>query len=456
MIRRPRAGRITGVDREASAADHPAADQSGGGLGEDQHAEHADTQRRTLRVLVCTQILGGIGVSIGLAVSTLAAAQMSGSDAVGGSALTCFVIGAAVAALGLSRLAARSGRRPSLTAGYLVGAVGGLIVVAAAQVRLWPLMLAGLVLLGGATAAGLAARFAATDLAAPQRRARALGTVVWATTVGAVAGPNLGAPAQRLAEAVGLEPLAGPFLFCVLVFALAAAISWFGLRPDPLLLARAVPTGPSDPAGAQEAGAQEAGGRGWAALRAVPAARLGLAGIVLGHLVMVGLMSMTPVHMGHSGATLQLVGLVISLHVAGMYALSPVFGWLADRFGSRSVLGLGALLLMAAGALGAVASGSQTVLLAVALILLGLGWSAALVAGSTLVTASVPVADRTAAQGLADVSMNVAGAVGGIAAGLTVAGSSFGVLGIGAAVLALPYLIAVVLTRPPVRGLAPS
>ncbi len=406
--------------------------------------EHAATQRRVIGVLVCSQVLGGIGVSIGIAVSTLAAARMSGSDAVGGSALTCAVIGAAGAAVLLSRLAARAGRRPSLTIGYLIGAAGATLAVLAAELGWWPLLLGGLLLLGGATAAGLAARFAATDLAAPDRRARALATVVWATTIGAVAGPNLGEPAQRLAGAIGLAPVAGPFLFCLVAFALAAISTWFGLRPDPLLLARAQPV---TAAGASASSVAPRSAR--AVLRASPAARLGVAGIVLCHLVMVGLMSMTPVHMGHGGATLQLVGLVISLHVAGMYALSPVFGWLADRVGPRAVLGSAALLLVSAGVVSGLASGQQTVLLAIGLTLLGLGWSAALVAGSALVTTSVPAAERTAVQGLADVSMNVAGAVGGITAGLTVAGTSFAVLGIGAAVLALPYLIAVVLAARP-------
>jgi MFS family permease len=411
----------------------------------DSAASEPAVQRRVLRVLVGTQVLGGVGVSIGLAVSTLAAARMSGSDVVGGTALTCTVIGAAGAAVLLARIAARTGRRPSLTAGYLVGAVGGLVAVLAAQLVWWPLLLAGLVLLGAATAAGLAARFAATDLAAPERRARALAVVVWATTVGAVAGPNLGEPAQQVAGAIGLVPLTGPFVFCTAAFALAGTGTWIGLRPDPLLLARRA----ADQASATR---PAAGARN--ALRAAPAARLGLAGIVLGHLLMVGLMSMTPVHMGHSGATLQLVGLVISLHVAGMYALSPVFGWLADRLGPRSVLGLGAVLLGAAGVVCSLAAGDRTALLSTGLVLLGLGWSAALVAGSTLVSAAVPVPDRPAVQGLADVSMNVAGAVGGIVAGLTVAGASFAALGVGAAVLALPYLVAV-LIGPGARPSAP-
>ena len=196
---------------------HPA------GTGASPDVERAAAQRRVLRVLVCTQVLGGVGVSIGLAVSTLAAARMSGSDAIGGTALTCAVIGAAGAAVLVARIATRAGRRPSLTTGYLIGAVGGLIAVLAAELDLWPLLLAGLVLLGAATAAGLAARFAATDLAATERRGRALAVVVWATTVGAVAGPNLGAPAQQLAGPIGLAPLAGPFLVCTVVFTLAAA-----------------------------------------------------------------------------------------------------------------------------------------------------------------------------------------------------------------------------------------
>jgi MFS family permease len=161
--------------------------------------------------------------------------------------------------------------------------------------------------------------------------------------------------------------------------------------------------------------------------------------------VMVGVMSMTPVHMGHGGATLQLVGLVISVHVAGMYALSPVFGWLTDRLGPRVVLGLGASLLVVAGAVSGLAAGDQTARLGIGLALLGLGWSAGLVAGSTLVSTAVPVPDRPGVQGLADVSMNVAGAVGGIAAGVTVATSSFAVLGIGTAALTLPYLVALLL-----------
>ena len=396
-------------------------------------------QRRTLLVLAAAQVLGGVGVAGAIAVSALVASRLSGSEAAGGLAQTGTVLGAAAASFAVSRVAARWGRRPALTLGYGVAALGGAGAVLAVSVGSAPALLVALVLVGSASAAGLAARFAATDLAAPERRARALATVVWATTVGAVAGPNLAGPVQGAAGAAGLEPGAGPFLLCACAFTLAALGTWAGLRPDPLLLARG--------AAAAEAGPPPGGVEVRAALRASPAALLGLGGIVVGHLLMVGLMSMTPVHMDHGGATLTVVGLVISLHVAGMYALSPLFGWLADRAGRPLVLALAAALLLASGVLCALAGPADTGLLAVGLVLLGLGWSGGLVAGSALLTESVPSRVRTGVQGLADVAMNVSGAVGGIAAGLVVAGASYAVLGVVAAVIAVPYLAAAASAR---------
>jgi MFS family permease len=396
------------------------------------HVETA-VQRRIMLVLAATQVLGGVGVSTAIAVSSLVAARLSGSEAVGGLAQTGTVLGAAAASFVVARIANRKGRRPALSLGYGTAAVGGAVAVAAVSAGSAAGLLVGLVLVGAATAAGLAARFAATDLAAPERRARSLAMVVWATTVGAVAGPNLAGPVQGVAGGLGLEPTTGPYLLCAVAFALAAAGTWVGLRPDPLLLARHA-------AGATTAAAGGAEVR--AALRGSPAALLGLGGIVVSHLLMVGLMSMTPVHMDHGGATLAVVGLVISLHVAGMYALSPVFGWLADRAGRPRVLALAGALLLAAGVVCAVAGPTDTGLLTAGLVLLGLGWSAGLVAGSALLSESVPVHARTGAQGLSDVAMNVSGAVGGVAAGVVVAGASYAVLGVVAAVVVLPYLAA--------------
>lgn len=408
---------------------------------------HAAVQRRVLAVLAGTQVLVGIGVATALSVSTLIAARMSGSETVGGLALTVSVLGAAVAALVLARVATRFGRRPALTLGFGGGAAGAAGAVAAIAVGSAPLLLGALVLVGAATAASLSARFAATDLAAPGRRARSLALVVWATTVGAVAGPNLAGPAQGLGGLTGLPPAAGPFLVCAAAFAAAAAGAWWGLRPDPLLLARArsatdrTAATDSTESSADLAPPVVTGADVRAALRSSPPAVLGITGVALGHVVMIGLMSMTPVHMDHGGAGLELVGLVISLHVAGMYALSPVFGWLADRVGRTRVLALAALLLTASAAVCAVARPHDTTLLSVGLVLLGLGWSASLIAGSTLLTESLPAPVRPRAQGMSDVTMSVCGAVGGIAAGLTVAAGSFAVLGVAAALLVAPYLL---------------
>ncbi len=399
-------------------------------------------QRRTLLVLVGTQAAGGVGVAAGIAVSSVVAADLSGSEIIGGAAQTGMVIGAGLVSFVLSRITTRSGRRPALALGYglaLVGAVGSVVAVA---VRSWPALLVALVPFGASISAGLAARFAATDLADPRRVARALAVVVWAVTVGAVAGPNLAAPAQQWAGALGLVPASGPYLLCALAFAVAAVGVALGLRPDPLLLAREQAA-----EGAAELTEQPAATptrSPWQVLRATPLAQLAVAGIVLCHFVMVGLMSLTPVHMVHGGATLQLVGVVISLHVAGMYALSPLFGWLADRVGRRSVLALGGVLLVFACAVVSRAGGADAGLLSVGLIALGLGWSAGLVAGSALLNDAVPLAERPGVQGLSDVAMNAAGALGGVLAGVTVAVSSYAVLGMAGAALVTAFLVLLV------------
>ncbi|MBW0094132.1 MFS transporter, partial [Pseudonocardia sp. KRD-188] len=310
----------------------------------------------------------------------------------------------------------------------VAGAVGAL------SIGSWPLLLVALVPFGAASAAGLAARFAATDLAEPGSRARSLALVVWAVTVGAVAGPNLAGPMQELARALGLVAQSGPFLLAAVTFGAAAAVVSAGLRPDPLVLARereaAVPTTvPAAPARSA-----------WSAAREHPTALLAIGAIAVSHLLMVGLMSLTPVHMHHGGATVSVVGLVISLHVAGMYVLSPLFGVLADRWGRRPVLVVGAVLLVAAGLVAAPAAPTDPAMLAVGLVALGLGWSAALVAGSALLTDAVPLADRARVQGLSDITMNVAGAAGGVLAGVVVAVAGFGALGLGVAALAVVLL----------------
>jgi MFS family permease len=377
-------------------------------------------------------------VAAGIAVSNLVAAELSGSDVVGGAASTAMVAGAALASYLMVRVAARSGRRPELALGYMLGVLGALGAALAVTLGSWTALLVAMVPFGSAIAAGLAARFAATDLADPRRVARELAIVLWAVTVGVIVGPNLAEPAQRWAAALGLVPATGPYLLCAAAFGLAATGTAIGLRPDPLVLAN------------QLGSADAHDGRGfakppWQALRAAPTAQLAVAGIALCHLIMTGVMSLTPIHMNHGGASLQLVGLVISLHIAAMYALSPLLGMLADRMGRRQVLAIGAALLVIAGATAGAAGGTDAQQLTVGLIVLGLGWSAGLVGGSALLVEAVPLTDRPGVQGLSDVAMNAAGALGGVLAGVTVAVWSYALLGLAAAALAALFLLTMLL-----------
>lgn len=390
-------------------------------------------QRRTLQTLCASQVLGGVGVGSGIAVGTLLAEEVGGSATLAGFAQTSTVLGSALVAVPLARLMVRRGRRPGLVAGYLLGAVGALITILGAVIESFPVLLVGMASFGGATAANLQARFAATDLAEPDRRGRALSLVVWATTVGAVLGPNLIDPGGSVASWLGVPRLAGPFVFGLVAFGLALGLIFVRLRPDPLRVGVTAPPRPTETSRSALA----------ASLRIVwasPMAVLGMAAIAVAHTVMVAVMVMTPVHMHHGGATLQIIGFVLSGHVAGMYALSPLMGWLVDRFGRLAVIGLGIGILAIALALAGTAPSGHSAGLATGLVLLGVGWSACLIAGSTLLTESVPVASRPAIQGANDLVMGLGGAVGGAFGGVVVGTLGFGWL----AVVASPLLVALV------------
>ena len=387
----------------------------------------AAAQRRTLVLLATTQVLGGVGVAIGIAVGALLAADLAGTDALAGVAATAAVVGAAVLAIPISRVMDARGRRPGLVLGYAAGAVGAGLVVVAALFGSFVLGMVGLVLFGGSTASSYQARYAATDLAKPDRRAVSLSTVVWATTIGSVVGPNLAEPTGQLVAGLGVPSLAGPFLLSIVVFVLSAVLIAVFLRPDPLKLSR--------------------GGHTAAGTRASSAATLGLGAVAVGHAVMVGIMAMTPVHLRHGGASLQVIGLVISTHVAGMFALSPVVGWLTDRLGRRPVIGFGVVLLLAAAAVAGTAGPHSSVRIGIGLGLLGLGWSCTLVAGSTLLTESVPIESRPSVQGAADFVMGLAGAASGLLSGLVVGVAGYSFLALLAAIAVLP-LAAATLRRP--------
>jgi MFS family permease len=397
----------------------------------------AGVQRRTVGLLFGTQVLGGMGVAIGVSVGGLLAARLGGT-AVSGLAQSAGVVGGAILAVPVTRIMSGYGRRPGLAFAYLAGALGGTLVVLAIAARSVPLLFLGMLVFGGGTAANLQARYSAVDLAPPTRRARHLSLVVWATTIGAVAAPGLAGVADSFARGFGLPPLSGPFAFGAVVFVFAAAVLTVFLRPDPLLTARRLAA-----AGTPEVDHPRRTLRdGARAVLARPAARLGVAAVAVGHLVMVGVMAMTPVHidMGHPEAdVLRIVGVVLSVHIVGMYALSPLVGWLTDRLGRRPMILVGAGLLVTACAIAGTA-GHDTPRLSVGLLLLGLGWSCTMVSGSTLLSESVPLDVRAAAQGLSDFCMGVAGASVGAVSGFVVEISGFATLNVLAATAVVPLV----------------
>lgn len=382
-------------------------------------------QRKIISVLVTGQILGGVGMGATLSLGSLLAAQLSGSSAWSGMAATMSTLGAAVAAVPLARLAVARGRRISLSAGALIAGTGAVIAITSASVSSFPLLLLGLMLLGAGSAVNLQARFAATDLARPRTRARDLSIVVWSTTIGAVLGPNLFDPGEAVGAAIGLPPLTGAFSFSVAAQLAAALVYLTGLRPDPLLAAMSM----------RDVSVEAPRPRsGSLILRSSPGARYAVAAVALSHATMVALMSMTPVHLREHGASLTIVGFTISLHIAGMYALSPVFGWLADKAGRLRVVLLGQAMLLASLLIAGFAADSRSAV-TISLVLLGLGWSASVVAGSAMVAESVQIQDRPAIQGISDLSMNAAGALGGALAGPILASMGYSGLGFLAMVL---------------------
>ena len=408
-------------------------------LGE---ADIASVQRRTLRLLFATQIISGVGFAIGSSVGALLAAEMAGVG-LSGLAQSASVIGGALFAIPATAIVRRYGRRPSLAAGYIVATAGAVIIVSATLLGSLPLLFAGFFLFGGGTTSNFQARYAAVDLAPPALRGRHLSLIIWATTLGAVAGPNLAPVAGTSLAPYGIPTLGAPFVFSAGLFLLAILLLVTLLRPDPMLVAqrqqRAHATSDA------RAHADRRGGMR-AALQVVlasPAARLGVSAMAVGHVVMVAIMSMTPVHIrgaGHDAAhTLRIVGVVISVHIAGMYAFSPVMGWLTDRLGRRAVIGGGIALLLLACALAGTA-GHDHRLLGAALMVLGLGWSATMVAGSTLLTDSVPTGLRASSQGLSDLIMGLAAASGGALSGVVVFAWGYPTLALIAAIMTAPLI----------------
>ncbi|WP_022891082.1 MFS transporter [Agromyces subbeticus] len=418
----------------------------------------------SLTVLVVNQLLAGVGVASGIAVAALLVDELTGAVALAGLAQSSSVLGAAVTAIPLARLAVRSGRHVALATGYALALAGAVLVVAAAASGWVLLVFLGLAAFGAGAAAGLQARFAATEIAAAGFEARSMSLVLWATTLGSVAGPLLAATGDSVGIALGLPPLVGPFLFSGVAFALSTLLVATLLRlPKPGTMATDAAAPPLDSASvatpAEESpapslepgeGAHAAPERpigAWQALRTAvrdPRALFAILAIVCSHTVMIGVMVMTPVHMTAHGLSLSLVGVVLSIHIIGMYGASPLVGWLVDKMGPPRVIATGAGILIVAALIGILSPADDMLLIPLALGLLGLGWSCGLIGGSTLLTTSVEPEVRVPLQGATDAAMNLAAAASAALSGVVLGAAGFAGVNVVALLVLVPLGVAAV------------
>lgn len=399
-------------------------------------ANAAHNQRRTMVVLSVMQVIGTIGVGIAPSIGVLLAGEVTNSESLAGLARAGSTLGAALLGLPLGNLAARFGRRFALASGWWVAALGSALLVIAAELSLMAPLFVGLLLIGAGTAASLQARFAATDLAEPHHKARALSLIVWVSTLGMVLGPNLGIPGQIVGDRIGLNVYAAAFLIAAICMTLAGLVVFVWLRPDPLLLSRQDEPRISH----NTTKTQSRSAAVIAELRTSHTARFAVLGILTAQIVMVAIMTMTPVHMTHQGGTIALVGVTISLHVLGMFAFAPVVGYLADKLGARANITVGIAILMIS-LLAGVIWPNNTGWIITSLILLGLGWSFINVTASALFSSAISDQNRASAQGGLDALANLLGAAAALAAGPLLVLTSYSALSTIAIALLVPLTV---------------
>jgi len=408
------------------------------GTGGTSITKHQDLQRRTLRTLMAGLIPAGAAMTGAYSAAAVLGEELTGSELLGGLAASGMTTGSALAILPLARLMSARGRRPGLLAGYLVSAAGAATAMLAALTGWYILLVPGMLGVGAGNAANLAARFAAADLAPVEGRARAIGTLVWASTIGAVLGPSIGfGPAKSIAGAFGMPVLSGPYLLSTVLFLISALLVWRLLRPDPLVVAGGVGRS-TTPERRHLADAARS-------LAGSATGRLAVLAMVVGHVVMVGVMTMTPLHLREGAHRLEIIGFVISLHIIGMYACAPVVGWLSDRIGPLPVLAAGGVILFVGAEMAAVTRPEDSLGIFIGLFLIGLGWSFGLIASSALLVSEFDGPERVRVQGLADLGMTASGALAGIGSGLLVTISDYPTLAHGSALIGLFPTAAVLL-----------
>lgn len=386
--------------------------------------------KRTLLIVVISQIFGGAGLAAGITVGALLAQDMLGTDSFAGVPVALFTLGSAGAALFVGRLSQRFGRRLGLATGFLAGGIGAIGVVISALTTNIPLLFASLLIYGAGTATNLQARYAGTDLANSKQRATAISIALMATTFGAVAGPNLVGVMGSFALTIGLPALTGPFILAAAAYILAGLVLLFFLRPDPFIVAKAI-------ASIKKMNESFSDVNKTSLSQNKRGIFLAASVMILTQIVMVAIMTMTPVHMGHHGHTLSDVGMIIGIHVGAMYLPSLVTGILVDKVGRIPMAIASGATLLASGILAATAPTDSMLTLTIALALLGLGWNFGLISGTAMLIDATNPSSRAKTQGSVDVFIALAGVSGGALSGVVVAYSSYPILSLAGGALAL-------------------
>ncbi|GIO84962.1 putative MFS-type transporter YdeG [Paenibacillus faecis] len=409
-----------------------------------EYVESSEKQRqlhsRTMKVVIASQICGGAGLAAGITVGALLAQDMLGTDSFSGVPTGLFTLGSAGAALMVGRLSQRLGRRTGLAAGFLAGGFGAIGVILAALFHSIPLLFISMLVYGAGTATNLQARYAGTDLALPTQRAKTISMAMVFTTFGAVAGPNLVEVTGKLASSMGAPALTGPFMLAAIAYILAGVILLIFLRPDPFIVAKAI-------ANLQHEGTHGAKSIEEGSSINKKGIMIGASIMVLTQIVMIAIMTMTPVHMQHHGHDLSKIGLVIGIHVASMYLPSLITGVLVDRFGYNVMAYASGFTLLLSGLLAALVPGDSVGLITLALALLGLGWNFGLISGTAAIVEGAPPHVRAKTQGTVDVLIALSGASGGMFSGMVVAHSSYSTLSLIGAFLSLLLIPIVVWFR---------
>ncbi len=419
----------------ASRSEHPLGRPYHPRMASSAPSAAASARRRILWTLVAGVGLGSTGYILAVTVATIVATDLAGTSTFAGVPGAAIVMGSALGSALLSALMARRTRRLGLVTGYLVGATGAGIALVAVVGRSFPLLVVAPLLMGFANSSNQLSRYTAADMYPLARRATAIGTVVWGATIGAIVGPNLVTIAGDLAKTIGLPELAGPYLFLLALSLVAALLSLVLLRPDPYELADE---------SSQRAPGAEAPPTSIRELLGRPTVMVAITALIVGQVVMVVIMAMTPLHMAGHGHSLAEIGLVISGHTFGMFALSPLSGRLTDRLGSLPVIFLGLTTLAISAAMAAMAPSDGGVILFVALFLLGYGWNLGFVAGSTLLASGLEIHERTRLEGVTDALIWSSAALATLTSGVVMAAAGYTALGLlGLALIVLPALLLV-------------